>query len=109
MAFDDDNRNAPQSLNITIAEIERYLSGEEAQYSGEMRARLNQKLADLSEWWFKEGFAIAHQMCQKNIRNGKPIDELVFHENQAWLAPDVLRRVDIQSPADERPDASWTI
>ena len=106
----EDGTNTFRSLNITISEIERYLDGQDSDAAhGELRSRLNGKLADLSEWWFREGFALAHKICLQKIADGDSIASISLAEEQAWLGPRIERTVVIVSPSKDHPDASWKI
>jgi len=68
---------------------------------------LNDKLAEFSEWWFQEGFSIAHRLCLERIKNGESIDHLTFEHPDVWIAPGVEKNITLQSPTDNRPDPSW--
>ena len=93
-----------QSLQITIAQIERYMEGHDDSINGDLQDLLYKAMAETSKWWLQEGFSLAHQQCLDNASNGAPLKSLSFKYEDGWLAPGITDSVDLKSPHPNHPD-----
>jgi hypothetical protein len=101
---------ATKSLKASVRELTNYMNGEENELlHGENRSKFNEMIAEVSQWWFAEGFSIAHKICVEKISRGEDIQDIEFSEKATWLAPGIERKVKLKAPNPGRPDASWKI
>lgn len=104
-----DHRGAPawESLNATIRELTKYMEGEDSVGVSDGAKKMYQQVAELSEWWFQEGFSVAFELCKAKTSLGEDLERIEFSHSDAWLAPTVVRRVELQAPVANHPDESW--
>jgi hypothetical protein len=97
MANNSGSEEASKSLNKTITEIMTYLKDSGGRPRDDLRPFVHEKLADLSEKWFKRGFNRGHRESWDRFSDKGKVPRTLRYEGARELFSNKKRKVELKS------------